>query len=313
MSVHRKISQFIPSQETWSSYTERLEYYFIANDVQDPAKKKAILLTVCGPSTFQLLKNLLQPNTPESKSYTDLVDLLKNHFNPTPSVIMQRFKFNTRTRKDTESVVTYVAELKRLDEHCEFGDKLNETVRDRLVCGVNDIRIQNRLLQESKLTYDKAFELAQSVEVAAKNAADLLKGSSTHNTTVVQHLHSKSPSSTTFRRHVSCYRCGGNHLANVCSFQTAECRACGKIGHIAKVCRNKNRQPPRHPHGRTFKPQDRPVRSSKKANVHTLTTDRAPFISLKPLTLLPLQMGWNTLTPYMYLLCLGKSNSCYYS
>ena len=64
-------------------------------------------------------------------------------------------------------------------------------VRDRLVCGVNDIRIQNRLLQESKLTYDKAFKVAQSGEVAAKDAADLLKGSSTHNNTVVQHLHSK--------------------------------------------------------------------------------------------------------------------------
>ena len=91
---------------------------------------------------------------------------------------MQRFKFNTRTRKVAESVATYVAELKSLGEHCEFGDKLNEMVRDRLVCGVNDIRIQNRLLRESKLTYDKALELAQSVEVAAKNAADLLKGSS---------------------------------------------------------------------------------------------------------------------------------------
>ena len=103
---------------------------------------------------------------------------------------MQCFKFNTRTRKDNESVATYVAELKRLGEHCEFGDKLNEMVRDRLVCGVNDIRIQNRLLQESKLTYDKAFELAQSVKAAAKNDADLLKGSSTHYTTAVQHLHS---------------------------------------------------------------------------------------------------------------------------
>ena len=138
MSVHGKIYQFILSQETWSSYTERLGYYFVANDVQDPAKKKTILLTVCGPSPFQLLKNLLEPNTPESKSYADLVDLLRNHFNPTPSVIMQRFKFNTRTRKDSESVATCVAELKYLGEHCEFGDKLNEMVRDRLVRGVNN-------------------------------------------------------------------------------------------------------------------------------------------------------------------------------
>ena len=188
---------------------------------------------------------------------------------------MQRFKFNTRTRKDNESVATYVAELKRLGEYCEFGDKLNEMVRDRLVCGVNDIRIQNRLLQESKLTYDKAFELAQSVEAAAKNAADLLKGSSTHYTTAVQHLHSRPSPNTTYKRHVSCYCCGGNHLANVCSFQRSECRACGKIGHIAKVCRSKNRLPPRRSSGGTSKPQDRPPRLSKKPTVHTLTTEHA--------------------------------------
>ena len=87
---------------------------------------------------------------------------------------MQRYKFNTRTRKDSESVATYVAELKRLGGHCQFGDKLNEMVRDRLVCGVNDIRIQNRLLQESSsLTYEKAFQIAQSIELAAKDAAAL--------------------------------------------------------------------------------------------------------------------------------------------
>ena len=127
-----------------------------------------------------------------------------------------------------------MAELKRLGEYCKFGDKLNEMVRDLLVCGVNDIRTQSRLLQESKLTYDKAFELAQSVEASAKNAADLLKGSSTHYTAAVQHLHSRPSPSTTYKCHVTCYRFGGNHLANVCSFQTSECRACGKIGHNAK-------------------------------------------------------------------------------
>ena len=94
-----------------------------------------------------------------------------------------------------------MTELKRLGEHSEFGDKLNEVVRDRLVCGVKDIRIQNRLLQESKLTNDKAFELAQSVEVAAKNAADLLKGSSTCNTKAVQHLRSRSPPPSTTDSH----------------------------------------------------------------------------------------------------------------
>ena len=35
-------------------------------DVQDKDKKKAILLTVCGPSMLQLLKSHLRPGTPEN-------------------------------------------------------------------------------------------------------------------------------------------------------------------------------------------------------------------------------------------------------
>ena len=103
----------------------------------------------------------------DDKSYSELVEVLGKHFSPAPSVIMQRFKFNTRPRKESESVATYVAELKCRGEHCEFGENYNEMVRDRLVCGVNNLRIQNRLLQESTLTFTKAFEIAQSIEAAA--------------------------------------------------------------------------------------------------------------------------------------------------
>ena len=258
MAVHGKISYFNSNQESWSSYTERLGYYFTANDVQDDDKKKAILLTVCGPATFELLKSLLQPSTTNDKTYSEIIKVLSDHFSPAPSVIMQRYKFNTRTRKDSESVATYVAELKRLGEHCQFGDKLHEVVRDRLVCGVNDIRIQNRLLQESSsLTYEKAFEISQSIELAAKDAAAL------HRQIPVPALPIQQLKARPKRFTFTCYRCGGNHLANSCSFQKAECRACGKIGHIAKVCKSK--QPTRQPQGGTLK-------SSKKPSVYALTS-----------------------------------------
>ena len=45
---------------------------------------------------------------------------------------------------------------------------------------------------------------------------------------------------TTPKHPIVCYRCGGSHLANHCRFIKAECRACGKKGHIAtKVWRSK--------------------------------------------------------------------------
>ena len=46
-------------------------------------------------------------------------------------------------------------------------------LRDRLVCGVNDSRIQRRLLSEPDLTYKRAYDLAQAMEAAERNALDL--------------------------------------------------------------------------------------------------------------------------------------------
>ena len=62
-----------------------------------------------------------------------------------------------------------MAELKKLSTECEYGDSLNEVIRDRLVCGVNDRRIQKRLLAEPDLTFKKAMEIAQAMEAADKN------------------------------------------------------------------------------------------------------------------------------------------------
>lgn len=47
-------------------------------------------------------------------------------------------------------------------------------LRDRLVCGIMDKRIQRRLLAESNLTtYKKAMELALSLEAADQNLQGL--------------------------------------------------------------------------------------------------------------------------------------------
>lgn len=45
------------SQEDWISYSERLEQFFAANSVANE-KKVATLLSVIGPKTYSLLRNL---------------------------------------------------------------------------------------------------------------------------------------------------------------------------------------------------------------------------------------------------------------
>jgi len=43
---------------------------------------------------------------------------------------------------------SYIAELRKLSNDCDYGESLNEMLRDHLVCGVKNKRIQRRLLAE---------------------------------------------------------------------------------------------------------------------------------------------------------------------
>ena len=58
-----------------------------------------------------------------------------------------------------------------IGEHFVFGDTLEDMIQYCLVCG-NNACTQCRLLQEQDLTYDTAFEKAQSMEAAAQNVAN---------------------------------------------------------------------------------------------------------------------------------------------
>ncbi|KAM3622745.1 uncharacterized protein V6R79_002741 [Siganus canaliculatus] len=161
--------------------------------------------------------------------------LVANHHNPKPSVIVQRFKFHSHFRRQGQSVANFVAELRQLSEHCDFGPVLDDMLRDRLVCGINNDATQRRLLGEAPpLTFKKALEISQGMEMAANNAKDIQKG---HGGAQAAVVHQVKGETVKHAKRVECFRCGGAHYANDCKFKDAICHACSKKGHLAKKCR----------------------------------------------------------------------------
>ena len=53
-----------------------------------------------------------------------------HHQNPSPNIIAEQFKFNSRVRNAKESVSMFVAELRKLTEYYEYGKLLNDILRD---------------------------------------------------------------------------------------------------------------------------------------------------------------------------------------
>ena len=134
MATYGKIDEYDESEE-WTQYVERMDHYFEANEIEEYDKKRSIFFSVLGAKTYKLVRGLTRPATPKDKTYKELTEIIKKHYVPKPSVIVQRYKFNIRVRKTGESISTFVAEVPASSEHCEFGNTLEEMLRDRLVCG----------------------------------------------------------------------------------------------------------------------------------------------------------------------------------
>ncbi|XP_037568114.1 uncharacterized protein K02A2.6-like [Dermacentor silvarum] len=232
MPKYGSLDPFDPDSGPWQEYLERMQQFFAANEVPD-AKKRAVFLSCCGSRTYSILRSLLAPNKPTETTLENCLKTLSDHFSPKPSIVVSRFKFNCRVREEGESVSEFVAALKKLSEHCEFGTFLKDLLRDGIVCGIRDTQMQARLLEEPNLTFETAVSTALAMESAKRDATELCvtEGAVSANVNVLM---------TSDKKHVSCYRCGDAHYATECPHIRKICSYCRQVGHLARVCQSRD-------------------------------------------------------------------------
>ncbi|KAL5505289.1 hypothetical protein EMCRGX_G006696 [Ephydatia muelleri] len=268
-SSHGSVGPFDREAEEWSSYCERVEHYLAANAVENPEQRRAILLSVCGPTTYQLIRSLVAPGKPSDRSFPEIVQLVQEHLTPAPSAIMQRFMFNGR-----------------------FGDTLEQMLRDRIVCGIKNSRVQRRLLAEPMLTFAKALEIAQASELAEKNAL-VLQGQRQTTPSATPHSPAEvnaiagqdraAKQSPPKRQFPPCSSCGRKHVSSSCPCADWVCFSCGKVGHVARVCRSNTGSHSKQPK----RLQRKMAEVQDKATVLTLS---APTAQLNPPLLIVLSV-----------------------
>ncbi|KAL3255031.1 hypothetical protein MRX96_017475 [Rhipicephalus microplus] len=152
MTDFPRLHKFSGSSRSWKCWYGRLQF-FETNSITDASKKRANLLMLCGEWTYHSVCSHVQPKQPNQMSYEDIVEMLKAHFDPQLSDVFCRALFQRRNQRDDE------------------GDKqlpLDMMLRDRLIFGISNSTVQQRLLAEKNLTFATVYDLAFTIKFAAK-------------------------------------------------------------------------------------------------------------------------------------------------
>ena len=82
---------------------------------------------------------------------------------------MENTRFNKRSQKPGESVDTFIQDLYRLAENCNYGTLKDDLIRYRIVVGVVDDSLSDRLQSKANLTLAGAVQMSHQAKSTAQN------------------------------------------------------------------------------------------------------------------------------------------------
>ena len=255
--------------EEWTKWIKRFERFRQALELGKKAGERQVntLLYTMGESAEDIFQsfNLSEEDT---KNYDVVVERFQRHFVSRRNIIFERAKFNSRKQEDGETADSFITSLYGLAEHCAFGQLHDELIRDRIVVGIRDTDLSEKLQLDPDLNLQKAVNAVRQRETVKKQQATL-RGMTTpmegtidavhktkqshirqnaasrresrdHGQGTPQHKRKSSATPSTNKK--LCRRCGKapNHPRQQCPAREATCHNCSKKGHFKSVCRSRN-------------------------------------------------------------------------
>lgn len=232
--------------EQWPSWRQRFERYRIASKLNkdDIQVQISALIYSMGPEAEKIFTVFSEENFAE---FSEVLNCFNNHFIPKVNTIHERALFHQRSQKPGENIEGYVRSLYDLAEHAQFHDK-DSAIRDRLVVGIRDIDLSEKLQLNANLLLPEALTLARQHEqvkrqigeqrpaTVAVEAINRIKQGSKF---TKKSNHKNVINNYNKEKNTMCGRCGKQHGYKQCPAFGKVCNKCKKKNHFSNVCRNK--------------------------------------------------------------------------
>ena len=161
--------------DEWPKWKRRFEQYFHASGLaasKDEARQVGTLLYCLGEEADNVLSSTNIFIEKRGK-YSDVMTKLDDYFKVRKNVIFKQVRFNRRNQLSEETAEEYITALFHLVDSCNYGNLKDEMLRDRLVVGIRDSVLSQRLQMDLELTLAKAMKLVRQSEAVKQHTSQL--------------------------------------------------------------------------------------------------------------------------------------------
>ena len=231
------------NRNAWKKAWTRYEVATGVNK-QEQLVRVSTLLSVIGEDAKIAFDAFEWGETEDDSTIEDVLAKFDEYCEPRTQVIYERYRFNNRNQEPGESIASYLTELRTMAK--KTANMNDEILRDRIVLGIRDDKMRERLLRLNDLTLQKAVDLIKAAE-QTEQQVKLMSGNpgGTANVNALKQGSGKNNNSfkkTHQKREVSrdlCGRCGTKHAKKNCQAFAQKCRRCGNLNHYQSLCRTK--------------------------------------------------------------------------
>lgn len=157
----------------WPEWKQRFSHFRLATKLNkdDGEIQVSSLIYAMGGEAEKIFNSFEFATEDEKKDYEAVMKKFNDYFVPHRNVIHERACFYQRSQQPGELAELYIRTLYELAEHCDFGVKRDEHIRDRLVVGIKDKELSRRFQLMADLTLAQVVEQVRQAEEIARQVS----------------------------------------------------------------------------------------------------------------------------------------------
>ena len=158
-------------EQNWKTWKQELTLYMQATESSGKSDtvKSSILLHCIGSKSREIYNTFTFAEQGDNMKFDKIIEKFDGYFTPKKNLTLLRFKFFTARQQDGESFDEFLTRLRKLSKDCDFASLQDSLLRDMIIIGILDKRLQERLLRESDITLENTIKHCQASEVTKKH------------------------------------------------------------------------------------------------------------------------------------------------